>query len=170
MSFVPKHDPNRPYRVGMDRPQGRVLTPDEIYPSLRRGPSTSIPAEFGWTWNPVNGLGGVGSHHVGSALDDLFRGIVSDGSQSVEDRTSQAVEDVLRSGPGKELLTAVENKAAVGVTKVVKAQAPNLMLLAVAGGAIGGTVAFKLGKAGTIAALLVAGWAGYQLLNAKVPK
>lgn len=165
MSFHPKYDPNRPYRVGMARPQGRVLTPDEVYPSLRRGPSTSIPAEFGWTWNPVNGVpafGGLGANPI----DDFFRGIQEDTQQ----RGSEAVEDILRSGPGKELLNKVEQKAADGVVKVVKDQAPNLMLLAVAGGAIGGAVSEKLGKAGTLGAIGLALWAGYQLLNAKVPK
>lgn len=162
--FRPKYDPNRPYRVGMSRAPGQVLTPDEIYPSLRRGPSTSIPAEFGWTWNPVNGTPHFGG--LGGPLDDFLRDV----QDSAEGNTSKAVEDMLRSGPGKELLNKVEQKAADGVVKVVKDQAPNLMLLAVAGGAIGGAVSEKLGKAGTLGAIGLALWAGYQLLNAKVPK
>lgn len=164
--FVPKYDPNRPYKVGMARPQGRVLTPDEVYPSLRRGGPTSIPEEFGWSWVPVNGLGGPALGGLGSPLDDFL----NDVSNSAEGNTSKAVEDMLRSGPGKELLNKVEQKAADGVVKVVKDQAPNLMLLAVAGGAIGGVLSEKLGKAGTIGAIGLAMWAGYQLLNAKVPK
>lgn len=164
MSFHPKYDPNRPYKVGMARPQGQVLTPDEVYPSLRRGGPTSIPREFGWTWNPVNGVPAFGG--LGGPLDDFLRDV----SDSAEGNTSKAVEDMLRSGPGKELLNKVEQKAADGVVKVVKDQAPNLMMLAVAGGAIGGAVSEKLGKAGTLAAIGLALWAGYQLLNAKVPK
>ena len=56
-----------------------------------------------------------------------------------------------------------------GVVEVVQGQAPNLILLAVAGGAVGGALSAKLGKTGTVLALVVAGWAGYQLLNVKAP-
>lgn len=155
----------RPYRVGTQRAPQRYIEPDAIYEDLRRGAPTEIPREFPYSWNPVNGLGDVGTDFL-NLVKNVGSGVANDTKTSVENRASSGVSDFLRSGPGKELLTAVEGKAADGVTKVVVKQAPNLMMLAVAGGAVGGALSAKLGKAGTIGALLVAGWATMQLLDA----
>lgn len=129
-----------------------------------------------WARDSVNGLGA-------GFLEDAFSSVVNaitetgqktaeqvvgDTKKSVKERAEQGVEELIRSGPGQELLAAVEKKAAEGVTAVVKENAPNLIMLAVAGGAVGGALSAKLGKTGTVLALLVAGWAGMQLLDAKV--
>lgn len=170
---------NRPYRVGMARESQRYIEPDAIYDDLRRGPPTQIPARFGFTWTPVNGLGAAAA--PAGFVDDVFdaivkegsqagSGIVQDGKSSIEDRSSKAIEDFLNSTPGKQLLDRVKSKAADGVTEVVKEQGPNLIMLAVAGGAVGGVLSEKLGKAGTIGALLVAGWAALKIMNAKPPQ
>lgn len=165
-------DLRRPYRVGTQRSPQRYIPPDEIYEDLQRGPPLEMPRQFPYSWNPVNGLSGVptGVGAIGdeflNLVKDVTTGVAKDTQQSVENRASSGIDDFLRSTPGKQLLTAVEGKAAEGVTKVVKKQAPNLMLLAVAGGAVGGAVSAKLGKAGTIAALGVALWAGFQVMNA----
>ncbi len=170
---------NRPYRVGMARPNQRYIEPDAIYPDLRRGERTSIPAQFPFTWNPVNGLGAPDVQSQGF-LDDVFnavidvgkdatKGVIDDGKKSAEDRAKQGIEELIRSGAGKALLEAVEAKAADGVTKVVKQQGVNLILLAVAGGAVGGVLSEKLGKMGTVLAIATAGWAGMQILKGVAP-
>jgi len=170
------HPTNRPYRVGMARGPQRYIEPDEIYTDMARGETRRIPREFGWTWNPVNGLGATNASSQ-SILDDVFKVIVDGGKKvaddtkrSVEDRASSGIEDFLNSTPGRALLDKVKAKAAEGVTDVVKDQAPNLILLAVAGGAVGGALSEKLGKIGTLGALLLAGWAALQIVNAKVPE
>ncbi len=168
-------DQNRPYKVGMARPAQRYIEPDEIYSDMTRGAPTSIPRQFPYTWNPVNGLGATAKDP--NVFEDIFNtlvtaggGVVSDAKGSVEDRAKEGIEDFLRAGPGVVLLEMVEQKAAEGVTKVVKEQGVNLILLAVAGGAVGGALSSKLGKTGTVLALATAGWAAMQILNAVAPK
>lgn len=164
-------DSNRPYRVGMARPAQRYIEPDAIYNDMGRGRSTQIPREFPYTWNPVNGLDGLGA---GNPIEDIFNAVVGAGKNVVEagkgaaaDQGKQAMLDALNSTPaGRALLDTIQQKAADGVTDVFKKQSPNLILLAVAGGAVGGALSAKLGKTGTVLALGVAGWAAMQILNA----
>jgi len=69
---------------------------------------------------------------------------------------------------GQSMLRQIEEKAKAGVTDAAAANALNLMLFALAGGAIGGTV-FK-GPWGTVAAAALAFWAGNRILaNIKAP-
>jgi hypothetical protein len=120
----------------MARPVQRYIEPVEIYEDLKRGRSTTMPDNFGYTWTPVNGLGGVGA-----IQDDLLKfgqDILEAGAGAAKDRAEEGILNFINSTPGKKLLDAVENKARDGVVKEVKKNAPNLMLFAVAGGAIGG--------------------------------
>lgn len=155
-------------------PTQRYIEPDEIYPDMGRGRPQQIPAQFPFTWTPVNGLGAAAApasffDDVVKSITDVTRGVQEDVTKDVSERAKQGLEDFLEKDPaGRALLDKIKQKAAEGVTEVVKKQAPNLMMLAVAGGAIGGVLSEKLGKTGTVLALFVAGWAGYQLLNAKV--
>lgn len=159
----------RPYRVGTQREPQRYIEPDVIYDDLRRGPSTSMPPNFPYTWTPVNGLGSVDGFvdDVFNAVKDVGQGVARDTQQSVKDRAATAIPDLLKSTQGKALLDAVEQAAQAGVVKEVKKNAPNLMLFAVAGGAVGGALSSKLGKTGTVLALATAGWAAWQLMNPK---
>lgn len=169
----------RPYKVGMARPPQRVIAPDEIYSDMARGRSAQIPRAFPYSWNPVNGVGDMGSF-----FDDAFnkitdavidtgkettKEVVGDTKRSVEERAGEGIQDLINSGPGQQFLDVVEERATAGVTAVVKENAPNLMMLAVAGGAVGGALSAKLGKTGTVLALGVAAWASWRLLNATVP-
>ena len=63
---------------------------------------------------------------------------------------------------GQNMLRQIEEKAKSGVTDAASANALNLMLFALAGGAIGGTL-FK-GPVGTLAAAVLAFWAGNRIL------
>lgn len=70
---------------------------------------------------------------------------------------------------GQAMLRQIEEKAKAGVTDAAASNALNLMLFALAGGAIGGTL-FK-GPAGTLAAALLAFWAGNRILaNVRQPQ
>lgn len=69
---------------------------------------------------------------------------------------------------GQNMLRQIEEKAKAGVTDAAAANALNLMLFALAGGAIGGTL-FK-GPVGTLAAAVLAFWAGNRILaSVKAP-
>ena len=69
---------------------------------------------------------------------------------------------------GQAMLAQIEQKAKAGVTDAAASNALNLMLFALAGGAIGGTL-FK-GPMGTLAAAVLAFWAGNRILaNIKNP-
>lgn len=170
----------RPYRVGMARPQQRYIEPDVIYSDLARGERVSIPRQFPYSWNPVNGLG-ASEVQSSSFLDDAFNkvtdivteegtkageGIIDEGKK----RAGEGIQDIVKGTPGQQLLDEVEARARVGVQKEVQKHAPDLMLLAVAGGAVGGALSAKLGKTGTVLALAVAAWSGWQLLNAGAPE
>ncbi len=165
--------PNRPYRVGMDRPAQRYVEPDEIYEDMARGRPTTIPREFGNTWNPVNGVPGLMRRGLGGPAEDLFASIVKAGQNvvsttqgAIEDGGKQAALDAINSSPaGKALLDAVQGRAADGVTSVVKKQGVNLILLGAAAGVVGGAVASKTGKLGVLAAMALAGWAAMQILE-----
>jgi len=165
---------NRPYRVGMARASQRYIEPDAIYTDMVRGQPTRIPAQFPYTWTPVNGLGAVTPagfiedtfNKIVQAGGDAAKGAAGDVIDSAKDRATTGIQDVIKGTPVEELLLKVEQRAADGVTKVVKKQGVNLILLAVAGGAVGGALSAKLGKTGTVLALGVAGWAAMQILNA----
>jgi hypothetical protein len=161
----------RPYKVGTQRAPQRYIEPDVIYDDMRRNERVTMAPQFPNTWTPVNGLDGTSGF-----VDDLFnavtnvgREVVQDTKNSVTDRASSAIPDLLKSTQGKQLLQAVEAAAQDGVVKEVKKNAPNLMLLAVAGGAVGGALSAKLGKTGTVLALVAAGWASWQLMNPAPP-
>ena len=161
---------HRPYRVGMARPVQRYIEPTEIYSDLKRGRSTTMPPNFGYTWTPVNGLDGIDS--MGAIQDDLLKfgqGVIEAGVAAGGQKAKEGVVDFISSTPGKQLLDAVENKAREGVVKEVKKNAPNLMLFAIAGGAIGGALSAKLGKTGTVLAIGLAVWSGMQLMNPSAP-
>ena len=81
---------------------------------------------------------------------------------------SQSFNAFLTTPTGKSMLQKIEDHAKAGVTEAASANAVNLMLFALAGGAIGGTV-FK-GPIGTLAAAALALWAGNRILgNIKSP-
>lgn len=143
---------DRPYRVGMARPVQRHIEPAEIYSDLKRGPATTMPDNFGYTWTPVNGLDGLGEPDIIDAVQ-------------LPVGASAGKETLIVPGAEKKLLDSVQDSARQGVVKEVKKNAPNLMLLAVAGGAIGGVLSNKLGKTGTAIAVGLAVWSGWQLMN-----
>lgn len=156
---------DRPYRVGMARPVQRYIEPTEIYSDLKHGASTTMPDNFGYTWTPVNGLGGV---EVGALQDDLLKigqDILNAGAGAAGDKAKEAIINFINSTEGKRLLKAVEDSAREGVVKEVKKNAPNLMLFAIAGGALGGAISAKLGKTGTALSIALAVWSAYQLMN-----
>lgn len=176
--------PTHPYRVGMARQPQRVIEPDAIYEDMQTGPPTRIPREFPYSWNPVNGFDArstgesraQSSARMGGLFDDLIKagqdlasGTVDDAKKVVGDRGSQAVQDFINSTAGKQLLDKVQDKATEGVTTVVKQQGINLIMLAVAGGAVGGAISSKLGKTGTVLALIVAGFAANRIIKAVAP-
>ena len=163
-----------PYRVGTARAPQRYIEPDEIYPEFKRGPSTSIPAQFPWTWNPVNGfsLHGLGADASAQNIaDDILHTIVNVGQGAAggaSDTAAQQMQQFLDNTPaGHVLLTKVQQKAQEGVVAVVKDNAPNLIMLAVAGGAVGGALSAKLGKTGTVLSIVLAVVAANKLLKSQ---
>jgi hypothetical protein len=165
----------------MSREPQRVLTPSDVYEDMRRGTDVSIPAEFPYTWetedlqqdaqfNPPRASG------VGSVRDDLFLPGMS-GVGALQDDLFKFGQDLLQQGQEKAgeivkgkippaLTKAIEDAAQAGVVKEVKKHAPNLLLFAVAGGAIGGALSAKLGKTGTVLAIGLAVWSGMQMMQA----
>lgn len=80
------------------------------------------------------------------------------------DPMGEAMANALLSTPaGQTMLLQIEEKAKAGVAEAASQNALNLMLFAVAGGAIGGTL-FK-GAWGTVAAVALAAWAGQRILE-----
>lgn len=158
---------DRPYRVGMARPVQKYIEPTEIYTDLKRGPSTTMPDNFGYTWTPVNGFDGMGA--VQDDLLKLGQEVLRTGAGAAGDKAKQGILQLIQSTEGKALLDAIESSARAGVVKEVKKNAPNLMLFAVAGGAVGGALSAKLGKTGTILAIGLALWSGWQLMNPSEP-
>ena len=141
----------------MARPVQRYIEPTEIYSDLKRGRSTTMPDDFGYTWTPVNGI-----------PEDLLKfgkDLLDVGLDTATDKAKTGVVDFIKSTEGKKLLDAVETSAREGVVKEVKKNAPNLLMFAVAGGAIGGVLSAKLGKTGTALAIGLAVWSGYQLMK-----
>lgn len=176
-------DENRPYRVGMARVGQRYIEPDAIYLDMQRGDRARIPREFPYTWNPVNGFSGTGLGRVpgfgatdtltaqsSNPVNDLLNVInqvASSGGAAAGDASKTALLNALNNTPaGRALLQTIEAKAADGVGTLFKKQAPNLLLLAIAGGAIGGVAAQKLGKAGTVGAIGLAIFAVFNIFNA----
>jgi hypothetical protein len=115
-----------------------------------------------------------GFDSVGGWADDLIDMIIDTGTKTatnaakkgvskITDIAPGAVDEVLRSSQFKQVLEAVEARAREAVVVETKRNAINLMLLAVAGGAIGGFV-FR-GVTGTVAASAIAVFAGYQLMT-----
>lgn len=138
---------SRPYRVGMARPAQRVIEPTEIYSDLRAGQSTTMPENFGYTWTPVNGLEGAAEQ------------VLKVGEKLIEKPAG---------GQPPALLPPAAAPAADPVAQAqqeIKKSTPNLMLLAVAGGAIGGLMSKKLGSTGTTVAVALALWSGWRLMN-----
>ena len=85
---------DRPYRVGMARPVQRYIEPVEIYEDLKRGRATTMPDNFGYTWTPVNGLGGVGA-----LQDDLLKigqGIIEAGAGAAKDKAKEGIVEIGR--------------------------------------------------------------------------
>ena len=170
-----------PYRVGMTRAPQRYIEPDEIYEDMNLGPHVEMPREFPYTWNPVNGLGStsgggrrrrVNGGSVDGFFDDLVsaaKGVVASGSAAAADPSGAAVQSFINSPAGQQLLNKVQDKAAAGVTNVVKQQGVNLIVLGVAAGAIGGAFAARFGKLGTLIALAGGGLAIAQIMNATAP-
>ncbi len=173
-------NPNRPYRVGMARPEQRYIETEVIYPDMSRGVATVIPREFPYTWNPVNGVVPQSSARLGGVLDDVWnkivdvgteagQGIIKDGTESIKDHAGAGVEDLLNSTAGKQFLDAVKVKAGEGVVDVFKKNGGNLIVLAVAAGIVGGAVSSKMPKTGTLLAAGAGIWAIMNLLNAVAP-
>ena len=169
-------DPRAANPLAMARLNQRYIEPDAIHTDMVQGAPTRIPAQFPYTWNPVNGLGAAEAapagfmENVWNTIVNVGKGAAGDTEKVITDKAKQGAEDFLNNDPvGKLILDKVKAKAMDGVVEVVQGQAPNLILLAVAGGAVGGALSAKLGKTGTVLALVVAGWAGYQLLNVKAP-
>lgn len=156
---------SNPYRVGMARPVQRYIEPTEIYSDLRAGRGVNMPVDFPYTWTPVNGLDGF--------ADEVLKAgekVIEAGAGAAKEQAKQGVVDLINSTEGKKLLDAVQSSAREGVVKEVKKNAPNLMLFAVAGGAVGGVLSNKLGKTGTALAIGLAVWAGWQLMNPEEAK
>lgn len=119
--------------------------------------------------------GDDGDFSVNGPIDDLLKSVVSTGRDAVDagkgvvaDRGSAAVEEMLRSSAFGKVLDAVEAKAQEAVVKEVSKNALALFGLAVAGGAIGGTI-FK-GKAGMGIASGITLWSMWMLTKGAAKK
>jgi len=154
----------RPYRVGMARPPQRYIEPTEIYSDMQHRPDVTMPRALPYTWTPVNGLGAADVVPAGF-LEEVVKEVIDSSKQAGQDAAKDKVKELINSTAGKELLDAVETSAREGVVTEVKKNAPNLLLFAVAGGAIGGALSAKLGKTGTVLAIALAVWSGFQLMN-----
>jgi hypothetical protein len=75
---------------------------------------------------------------------------------------SQGFNNFLTTPTGQSMLRQIEDKAKSGVQEAASANAINLMVFALAGGAVGGTI-FK-GPIGILAASALAVWAGSRIL------
>jgi len=107
-------------------------------------------------------------------LDDVLREVtdgakdtvnesIERGKQVVADRGASAVEQILRSTEFQQVLVKIQDATEERVTEVVAKNALNLMLLAVAGGTLGGIV-FK-GRVGVVTAAGLAVYAGSKLMQ-----
>ena len=102
--------------------------------------------------------------------DNIIDMIVDEGTKTAKggvkrltDLAPNAIEDVLRSTQFRKVLEAVETQARQAVVVETQKNALNLMLLAIAGGAVGGYI-FR-GTFGALAASAIAVYAGAQLLD-----
>jgi hypothetical protein len=155
----------------MARPPQRYIEPTEIYTDMRHGPDTVMPRALPYSWTPVNGLGAAEAAPALSIEDVLRAGqdVIDASTQAGKDAAKDQIKDLLNTTAGKQLLDAVEASAREGVVTEVKKNAPNLLLFAVAGGAVGGALSAKLGKTGTVLAIALAVWSGFQLMNPPPP-
>lgn len=79
----------------------------------------------------------------GGFLEDLQKNLsplIESGQKVLDQRADAAIQDMLKTQSGKNLLAVVEQKATEGVSKQIKTNLPWLAGLTIAGGAIGGYV------------------------------
>jgi hypothetical protein len=102
-----------------------------------------------------------------SLLEDTTREAVDKGKEVVSDRGASAVEQILRSSEFNKVLLKVEDAARQGVVKEAGKNAIALFALAVAGGAIGGTL--LKGKIGLGGAAGITLWSMWMLTKQPPP-
>lgn len=83
-------------------------------------------------------------------ITDIGKDVTKETQRSVEERSSKAIDDALRSTDFARVLQAVEAAAEAGVTKKVQEHAIDLALIAVAAGGLGGVVMGKMGTMGAV--------------------
>ena len=101
-----------------------------------------------------------------SIVSPITEGAIQQGGSIVTESSGELINDLLSSSQFKGVLKAIEDRAYKGAEKAAKENAVYLMMFAVAGGAIGGTV--LKGRGGMTAAAVIASLAAYQLLKSGV--
>lgn len=98
-----------------------------------------------------------------SIISPVTESAVQEGQQIIQDKSSQLVNDLLKSSQFKAVLDAVEKKAYAGAEDVMKKNFFRMGLFATAAGAIGGTV--LKGTAGNAVALGLAVYAAWPYVS-----
>lgn len=115
----------------------------------------------------ARGLGAISLTDIWNIIAPPAEQVVEDVKDSVIGGGANVVDQILQSSQFKVVLDKVQDAAEKGVAEKVKENAPALMGLAIAGGAIGGAV-FR-GPIGVVAAGAIAVGAGYKLLTSVAP-
>ena len=113
----------------------------------------------------MGGLAGPWEDLV-SIISPITEGAIQEGQQIVNESSGQLITDLLKSSQFKKALTQIEARAYKGAEDAAKKNAMYLMMFAVAGGAIGGSV--LKGSGGMTVAAGIAGFAAYQLMKGGV--
>jgi hypothetical protein len=113
----------------------------------------------------MGGLAGPWEDLV-SIVSPITEGAIQEGQQIVNESSGQLIGDLLKSSQFKQALAEIEARAYKGAEDAAKKNAMFLMMFAVAGGAIGGSV--LKGAGGMTAAAGIAGFAAYQLMKGGV--
>jgi hypothetical protein len=101
-----------------------------------------------------------------SIVTPIAAGTVQEGQELITEKSGELASQLLSSSQFKKVLKEIEARAYKGAEDAAKKNAIYLMMMAAAGGALGGAV-FK-GRGGMIASGMIAAFAGYKLTKGGV--
>jgi len=112
---------------------------------------------------------------LGGPVEDFFQSVVDPfigkgkeaAEQALDQRTSAAIQDLLKTPAGENLLLVVEDRAKKGVAQQIKGNLPWLAGLTIGGGALGGYV--LQGKTGAIVGGAILGFSVWKLMQIGAP-
>lgn len=142
-----------------------VSVPGHAAPGGHMDRYIDVPGYVGSYVDVPGYLGGPWEDLV-SIISPITESAVQEGSQIVQDKSGQLVQDLLKSSQFKSVLDAVEAKARQGAEEVVKKDFARLGMFAVAAGAIGGTI--LKGTTGNAIALGLAVYAAWPYISGGV--